>query len=88
MGRARAIVEPDAERGRRASFVYDQDDLRLSKTVGGTTTSYLLDGDEVVRETTAGTPTDLLQGPGHGQPALARRQLAACTTGWTARPLW
>ena len=50
--------------GVSASFVYDQDDLRLSKTVGGVTTSYLLDGNEVVRETTAGTPTDLLQGPG------------------------
>ena len=50
--------------GVSASFLYDQDDLRISKTVGSTTTSYLLDGDEVVRETTGGTPTDLLQGPG------------------------
>ena len=50
--------------GVSASFGYNQADLRVSKTISGATTSYLLDGDSVVRETKAGVNTDLLQGPG------------------------
>ena len=45
-------------------FGYDYNGLRLSKSVNGTVTTYLLDGDKVVQENTSGTVTNLLQGPG------------------------
>jgi RHS repeat-associated protein len=47
-----------------ASFGYRQDGIRTSKTLNGTTTSYLLDGDSILKETTGGVATDVLQGPG------------------------
>jgi RHS repeat-associated protein len=50
--------------GLTASFGYRQDGARTSKTVNGATTSYLLDGDSILKETTAGVATDVLQGPG------------------------
>jgi RHS repeat-associated protein len=50
--------------GLTASFGYRQDGIRTSKTVNGATTSYLLDGDSVLKETTSGVATDVLQGPG------------------------
>jgi hypothetical protein len=50
------------------TFGYRQDGLRTRKTSNGTVTTYLLNGDSVVKETTAGVSTDLLQGPGTDQP--------------------
>jgi RHS repeat-associated protein len=50
--------------GLTASFGYRQDGIRTSKTVNGTTTSYLLDGDSILKETTGGVATDVFQGPG------------------------
>jgi RHS repeat-associated protein len=43
---------------------YRQDGIRTSKTVNGSTTSYLLDGDSILKETTGGVATDVFQGPG------------------------
>jgi RHS repeat-associated protein len=50
--------------GLTASFGYRQDGIRTSKTLNGTATSYLLDGDSILKETTSGVATDVLQGPG------------------------
>jgi RHS repeat-associated protein len=50
--------------GLTASFGYRQDGTRTSKTVNGSTTSYLLDGDSILKETTGGVATDVFQGPG------------------------
>jgi RHS repeat-associated protein len=57
-------LSPLSTGGSTSLSTYNQNDLRVSKTVGGTQTTYLLDGDSVVRESKAGVNTDLLQGPG------------------------
>jgi RHS repeat-associated protein len=54
--------------GATYQFTYGFNDLRISKSVNGTLTSYLLNGDQVVRETTGGVTTDLLQGPFTDRP--------------------
>jgi RHS repeat-associated protein len=43
--------------GTTASFQYDAFGNRVRKTVGGTTTDYLFDGDNAVQELSGGTPT-------------------------------
>jgi RHS repeat-associated protein len=57
--------------GATHTFGYNPDGLRTSKTVNGTTTSFLLDGDSVVSETTGGSSKYTLQSPVVDQP-LAR----------------
>ena len=48
-----------------ASFTYNKDGIRTSKTAGGVTTSYALDGDSVVEERPgAGGTIKHFQGPG------------------------
>ena len=47
-----------------ASYAYNSSGIRTSKTVGGVTTSYMLEGDNVVEERAGGVTTKDLQGPG------------------------
>jgi hypothetical protein len=54
--------------GTNYQFFYDPSNLRVKKIAGATTTTYLLDGGNVVKETTGGVATDLLQGPGLDHP--------------------
>jgi YD repeat-containing protein len=66
-GRLRTLTRTGAS----YAFGYNADGLRTSKTVNGTTTSYLLDGESVVSETTGGSSKYTLQSPVVEQP-LAR----------------
>jgi RHS repeat-associated protein len=59
-GRLRTLTRS----GATYQFGYSPDGLRSSKTVNGAATAFLLDGDNIVKETTGGVSTDLLQGPG------------------------
>ena len=47
-----------------ASYTYNAAGIRTSKTVGGVTTSYMLEGANVVEERAGGVTTKDLQGPG------------------------
>jgi RHS repeat-associated protein len=66
-GRLRTLTRSGAS----YAFGYNADGLRTSKTVNGTATSFLLDGDSVVSETTGGVAKYTLQSPVIDQP-LAR----------------
>jgi YD repeat-containing protein len=66
-GRLRTLTRTGAS----YSFGYNADGLRTSRTVNGTTTSFLLDGESVVSETTGGSSKYTLQSPVVDQP-LAR----------------
>ncbi|MBQ8588855.1 MAG: RHS repeat protein, partial [Firmicutes bacterium] len=57
-----------------ATYSYNPDGLRKNKVVNGITTSYGWDGDDIVMETTAGTPTTFVRG----------LQLVSNNTGTTA----
>jgi RHS repeat-associated protein len=81
-GRLKQFSKP----GTTITHVYDPFNMRASKTVNGTTTTYLLDGESVVREVTGGVASDTLHGPAIDQP-LARsgkyftpNQLGSTTT--------
>jgi RHS repeat-associated protein len=60
--------------GLTASFVSDYLGRRFSKTISGTTTTFLNDGDDVVTDTTGGTASQTLHGPAIDEP-LARNGL-------------
>ena len=47
-----------AKPGQTINFTYDPTGMRASKAVGGVTTTYLLDGDSVVREVIGGVAKD------------------------------
>jgi RHS repeat-associated protein len=47
-----------------ASFTYNKDGIRTSKTAGGVTTSYVLCDDSIIEERAGGSVTRLFQGPG------------------------
>ena len=51
-----------------ATYTYDYQGRRTSKTVGGVTTTYLYDGLNLVSETTDGQTTYFLNGPGIDEP--------------------
>jgi RHS repeat-associated protein len=51
-----------------ATYVYDYQGRRTSKTVSGVTTTYLYDGLNLVTETTGGNPVRYLFGPGIDEP--------------------
>ncbi len=51
-----------------ASYTYDYQGRRTSKTVGGVTTTYLYDGLNLVTETTGGNPVNYAFGPGIDEP--------------------
>ena len=51
-----------------ATYTYDYQGRRTSKTVGGVTTTYLYDGLNLVSETTGGQTTYFLNGPGIDEP--------------------
>lgn len=56
-----------------ATYTYDYQGRRTSKTVGGVTTTYLYDGLNLVSETTGSQTTYFLNGPGIDEPlAMAR----------------
>lgn len=57
--------------GATMQFTHDPLGIRAGKTVAGATTAYLLDGADVVSETTGGKPVHTLHGPLVDQP-LAR----------------
>jgi RHS repeat-associated protein len=56
-----------------ASYTYDYQGRRTSKTVGGITTTYLYDGLNLLRETVGGTPADYAFGPGIDEPMAQYR---------------
>jgi RHS repeat-associated protein len=56
-----------------ATYGYDYSGRRESKTVNGTVTSYLYDGLNLISETTSGTPTYHLFGPGIDEPLAGSR---------------
>jgi YD repeat-containing protein len=58
-GRMVGLARP----GLTVSFGYRQDGLRTRRTVNGTATTYLLDGNSIVSETTGGVTTPVLQAP-------------------------
>jgi RHS repeat-associated protein len=63
-----------------ASFSYDALGRRTSRTVNGTTTGYLNDGDSVVQELSAGAPSaNVLNGPRQDE-VLARLTLNGIST--------
>jgi RHS repeat-associated protein len=83
---ARGRLKQFQKAGTTITFGYDPFNLRAAKTVNGVTTTYLLDGDSVVREVTGGVASDTLHGPVVDQP-LARsgkyftpNQLGSTTT--------
>ena len=43
-----------AEKDKKLSFTYDSEGIRTSKTVGSTTTKYLLNGTQILAQTTNG----------------------------------
>ena len=43
-----------AEKDKKISFTYDSEGIRTSKTVGSTTTKYLLNGTQILAQTTNG----------------------------------
>jgi RHS repeat-associated protein len=49
--------------GTNSQYFYGPDNLRVKKIAGATTTTYLLDGADVVKETTGGVATDLYRLP-------------------------
>ncbi|MCC6130101.1 MAG: RHS repeat protein, partial [Acidobacteria bacterium] len=51
-----------------ASYTYDYQGRRTSKTVGGVTTTYLYDGLNLIAETAAGQTSYFLNGPGIDEP--------------------
>jgi RHS repeat-associated protein len=51
-----------------ATYTYDYQGRRTSKTVGGVTTTYLYDGLNLVTETTGGNPVNYAFGPKVDQP--------------------
>ena len=66
--------EPARRRSRQgattlASFAYNRDGIRTSKTVGGATTRYVLEGSSVVEERAAAGDDAALPGSGHRQRA-------------------
>ncbi len=56
-----------------AAYTYDYQGRRISKTVGGVTTTYLYDGLNLIRETTSGTNTDYAFGPSIDEPLALYR---------------
>lgn len=56
-----------------ASYTYDYQGRRTSKTVAGTTTTYLYDGLNVVAETTSGQTRYFLNGAGIDEPLATSR---------------
>ena len=44
-----------AEKDKKLFFTYDSEGVRTSKTVGSTTTKYLLNGTQILAQTTNGT---------------------------------
>jgi RHS repeat-associated protein len=50
--------------GYDTTYGYDPVGRRASQTVNGTTTNYLMDGPSPIKQTTGGTTTTLLNGPG------------------------
>ena len=56
-----------------ATYTYDYQGRRTSKTVGGVTTTYLYDGLNLVAETTGGQTTYFLNGPGIDEPLAMSR---------------
>jgi RHS repeat-associated protein len=54
--------------GISASYTYDYQGRRTSKTVAGTTTTYLYDGLNPIAETTSGLSSYFLNGPGIDEP--------------------
>ena len=59
----KSIADVDVPQRLTASFSYDWQGRRASKTINGTTTSILCDGDDVVLETSGGVLTGTVQGP-------------------------
>jgi RHS repeat-associated protein len=59
-----------------ASYAYDYSGRRGAKTVSGTSTTYLYDGLNLVSETTGGTTTNHLFGPGIDEPVATSRGTA------------
>src|SRR5207302_1892093 len=56
--------------GLTPSFVYDATGRRRSKTLNGTTTAFLLDGEDLVSEITNGSAINTLYGPFIDDPIL------------------
>jgi RHS repeat-associated protein len=56
-----------------ATYTYDYQGRRTSKTVGGATTTYLYDGSNLVAEMTAGTTSYYLFGSGIDEPLAMSR---------------
>ena len=56
-----------------ATYTYDYQGRRTSKTVSGVTTTYLYDGLNLVGETTGGTVTNYAFGPGIDEPLIVNR---------------
>ena len=54
--------------GTTASYTYDYQGRRTSKTVGGVTTKYLYDGLNLISEVTAGATTRYVFGPSIDEP--------------------
>lgn len=44
-----------AEKDKKLSFTYDSEGIRTSKTVGSTTTKYLLNGTQILAQKTGST---------------------------------
>jgi len=56
-----------------AAYTYDYQGRRTSKTVSGTTTTYLYDGLNLVGEMTGGTISNYAFGPGIDEPLIVNR---------------
>ena len=48
--------------GKTTSYTYNGDGLRMSKNVGGTTTSHIWDGTNIAADVTGGTVTKYIRG--------------------------
>ncbi|KAA0255550.1 MAG: RHS repeat protein, partial [Acidobacteria bacterium] len=59
--------------GLTASYAYDHQSRRSSKTVSGTTSTYLYDGLNPIAETTGGQTAYFLNGPGIDEPIAMSR---------------
>jgi YD repeat-containing protein len=63
----------DQEDGETASYTYDYQGRRTSKTEAGVTTTYLYDGLNPIGETVGGVPRNTLNGPSIDEPLAIRR---------------
>ena len=60
-----------AEKDKKISFTYDSEGVRTSKTVGSTTTKYLLNGTQILAQTTNGITTSFFYDQQGNRVAMA-----------------